>query len=127
MTKPGTRCDRPVGLVDIYPTLLELAGLPAKADNEGQSLVPLLRDPEAKWERPALMTEGRGNHAVRSERWRYIRYSDGVEELYDHNNEPWEWQNLAGDPHYAAVMAEHKKWLPKQEAETRVSPGSKKK
>ena len=116
-----------MGLVDIYPTLLELAGLPAKADNEGQSLAPLLRDPAAKWERPALMTEGRGNHAIRSERWRYIRYSDGVEELYDHNNEPWEWQNLAGDPHYAAVMAEHKKWLPKQEAETRVSPGSKKK
>lgn len=105
---------------------MELAGLPAKADNDGQSLVPLLRNPAAKWERPALMTEGRGNHAIRSERWRYIRYSDGVEELYDHAIDPWEWKNLAADPHYAAVIAEHKKWLPKQEAAGGVRPAAKK-
>ena len=62
ITKPGTRIDTPVGLVDIYPTLLDLAGLPAKPDLDGQSLVPLLKDPQAKWDRPALMTQGRGNH-----------------------------------------------------------------
>ncbi|MEM7602135.1 MAG: sulfatase-like hydrolase/transferase, partial [Verrucomicrobiota bacterium] len=66
VTTPGTRCDRPVSLVDIYPTLLELAGLPARGKNDGLSLVPLLRNPNQEWERPALMTEGPGNHAVRS-------------------------------------------------------------
>jgi len=110
VTKPGSRCDRPVGLIDIYPTLLELAGLPPKKDVEGTSLVPLLTNPTQKWH-PALMTMGKGNHAVRSNRWRYIRYSDGSEELYDHSKDPWEWTNLAGRPEYAQVIAEHKKWL----------------
>ncbi len=116
VTIPGTRIDQPVGLIDIYPTLLELAGLPPKADNDGLSLVPLLKHPGGKWVRPALMNEGPGNHAVRSERWRYIRYSNGDEELYDHLNDPWEHTNLASDPQYAGVIAEHRKWLPKNEA-----------
>lgn len=116
VTKPGTRCDRPVSLVDIYPTLAELAGLPNKADLDGQSLVPLLRDPNHKWERPALMTEGPGNHAVRSDRWRYIHYSDGSEELYDHENDSWEHQNLASETKYTDVLAQHRKWLPENEA-----------
>jgi arylsulfatase A-like enzyme len=61
------------------------------------------------------MTMGRGNHAVRSDRWRYIRYSDGSEELYDHSRDPWEWTNLAAQPEYAEVIDEHKKWLPTNE------------
>ncbi len=121
VAKPGTRCDRPVGLVDIYPTLIELAGLPAKGDLDGKSLVPLLKNPQAKWDRPALMTQLRGNHAVRSERWRYIRYRDGTEELYDHTKDPWEWNNLASDPALADVIAEHRKWLPKKEAGSKPS------
>jgi hypothetical protein len=122
---PGSRCDRPVGLVDTYPTLLELAGLPLKPDNDGLSLVPLLKDPDRRWKRPALMTEGRGNHAVRTDRWRYIRYRDGAEELYDHDNDPWEWTNLAGDPRYAKVIANHRRWLPKREAALRAAGKSK--
>ena len=116
ITIPGTRIEQPVGLIDIYPTLLELAGLPPKGDNDGLSLVPLLKNPDGKWVRPALMNEGPGNHAVRSERWRYIRYNTGDEELYDHRNDPWEHTNLASDPRYAGVIAEHRKWLPKNEA-----------
>lgn len=116
VTTPGTRIDQPVGLIDIYPTLLELAGLPPKSDNDGLSLVPLLKNPTGKWVRPALMNEGPGNHAVRSERWRYISYNNGDEELYDHLNDPWEHKNLAGDSSYAGVIAEHRKWLPKNEA-----------
>ncbi len=112
ITKPGSRCDQAVSLVDIYPTLIELAGLPPKDDLDGLSLVPLLRNPDLEWERPAIMTMGRGNHAVRTERWRYIHYSDNTEELYDHQNDPWEWTNLAGSPDYSEVIAEHKKWLP---------------
>ena len=77
--------------------------------------MPLLENVNASWEQPALMTMGRGNHAVRSKRWRYIRYSDGSEELYDHQNDPWEWNNLAADSKYESVIAEHKKWLPAHE------------
>ena len=89
-----------------------MTGLPPKPDNDGESLVPLLKNPNAKREQPAVMTWQRGNHAVRTERWRYIRYYDGSEELYDHTTDPWEWKNLAGDPEYADVIAEHKRWLP---------------
>jgi hypothetical protein len=69
-------------------TLLELCGLPPDPSCDGKSIVPLLRNPMARWESPALMTYGRGNHAVRSSRWRYIRYADGSEELYDHRSDP---------------------------------------
>ena len=132
ITQPGTRIDTPVSLVDIYPTLLDLAGLPAMPDLDGQSLVPLLKDPQAKWERPALMTQGRGNHAVRSRDWRYIRYKDGTEELYDcKTDDPWNHTNLlAGEDkdNYTAVISEHKKWLPTTEAPERTpSHKSKKK
>jgi arylsulfatase A-like enzyme len=117
ITQAGSRCDRPVDMSSLYPTLLELADLPADTKCDGKSIVPLLRDPEADWSRPALMTYGRGNHAVRSERWRYIRYADGSEELYDHAKDPHEWKNLATDPALASVIKEHRQWLPKTEAE----------
>ena len=77
----------------------------------------LLRAPKAAWERPALMTYGRGNHAVRSDRCRYIRYSDGTEELYDHMKDPHEWTNIAADPRYKKVIISHKIWLPKKETD----------
>ena len=108
-------CARPVGLIDIYPTLLDLTGQPTNPKHEGQSLSPLLRNPTREWKRPAITTFGRGNHAVRSTRWRYIRYLDGSEELYDHNNDPHEWTNLAGDPQMKKVIDEHRRWLPKSE------------
>lgn len=95
---------RPVGLVDVYPTLLDLAGLQADPALDGHSLTPLLEDPEAAWPHVAVTTFGPGNHALRSTRWRYIRYADGSEELYDHDRDPHEWRNLAGlDPRPAAV------------------------
>jgi arylsulfatase A-like enzyme len=118
VAKAGGRCSQPVSLVDLYPTLLELASLPVPAGLDGQSLVPLLKNPDLTWDRPALMTSRRGNHAVRSRRWRYIHYNDGTEELYDHEKDPWEWTNLAKVPQYSEVMAAHKAWLPKQEAVT---------
>lgn len=120
VTTPGTVIERPVSLVDIYPTLIELAGLPEKEGLDGVSLIPLLKNPDAEWARPAVMTQGEGNHAVRSDRWRYIRYNDGTEELYDHENDPWEWTNLAGKPEHAAVIAEHREWLP--QAKPRPKP-----
>ncbi len=62
---------------------------------DGQSIVPLLQQPDLPWSRPVISTFGFQNHSIRSERWRYIRYHDGTEELYDHDNDPNEWTNLA--------------------------------
>jgi arylsulfatase A-like enzyme len=116
MAGPGTRQtgtarQQPVNLLDIYPTLVELCGLPQKQDLEGTSLVPLLRDARAK-RNPTLSTFGPGNHAVISERWRYIRYHDGSEELYDRVNDPQEFTNLAGEPKHAAVKRELARYMP---------------
>lgn len=108
-------CDRPVGLIDIYPTLLDLTSQTKNANHEGQSLVPLLEKPGMEWERPAITTFGLGNHAIRSTRWRYIRYVDGSEELYDHGADPHEWTNLAADPQMKEVLDQHRRWLPKTE------------
>jgi choline-sulfatase len=112
----GARCDRPVELLDLYPTLLELSGLPTQAGLEGHSLAPLLKDARAKRAWPAITTHNQGNHTVRSEHWRYIRYADGSEELYDHRRDPNEWMNLAGNPRNAKVLAEQRRWLPKVNA-----------
>lgn len=95
---------RPVGLIDIYPTLLELCELPANDDLQGRSLVPLLNNPDLPWDHPALTTHHPGNHAVRSEHWRYIRYANGDEELYDHRDDPHEFRNLSQDPQYTSVI-----------------------
>jgi arylsulfatase A-like enzyme len=125
VTRPGTRTARPVGVVDLFPTLNELCGLPPVAGLDGQSLVPLLRDPQCAWDRPALTTHGLGNHTLRSERWRYIRYADGGEELYDHASDPHEWTNLAGKPEFAAVQSAHAKWLPKTDTPPPAKKGKK--
>ena len=114
--KPG-RCRTPVSFLDIYPTLVELSGLAPKADLDGTSLVPLMKDTDAKWERPALTTHKKDNHSLRSKRWRYTIYSDGGEELYDHDNDKMEWHNLADNPEYANVKARLKKWGPTTNAD----------
>lgn len=108
-------CTHPVSLLDLYPTLVELAGLPAKADLDGVSLMPLLKNPTAAWDRPALTSAGFKNHALRTDRWRYIRYADGAEELYDHSNDPQERTNLADRPEAAKIKTELQRWLPKHD------------
>ncbi len=112
----GSVCTRPAELLDLYPTLVELCGLPARDGLEGHSLVPQLKAPESPRPWPAVTTHNRGNHAIRSERWRYIRYADGSEELYDHRADPNEWTNLAHDPSLAGVRRDHARWLPAREA-----------
>jgi arylsulfatase A-like enzyme len=117
VTRQDTRTSPPVSFVDLFPTLNELCGLPQPDELEGTSLVPLLKNPSQTWERPALVTYYlQGNHAVCNERWRYIRYADGGEELYDHANDPNEWTNLAGKPEFAAVKAKLADWLTKTDA-----------
>ncbi len=95
VTEAGSRTDAAVNLLDIYPTLTDLCGLPSNSENEGTSLKPLLEDSNVEWQHPTLTTHGLKNHALRDRRWRYIRYSDGSEELYDHKNDPLEHTNLA--------------------------------
>jgi len=112
----GARCGQPVELLDLYPTLVELCGLPPRDGLEGHSLVPQLRDASAPRPWPAITTHNQDNHGVRSEHWRYIRYADGSEELYDHRTDPNEWSNLAKDPKYAEVVREHARWLPQVNA-----------
>ncbi len=75
-----------------------------------------MADPDAKWERPAITTHGRLNHTVRSERYRYIRYADGSEELYDHQSDPMEYTNLVDRQAVDAIKEEMSKWLPKENA-----------
>lgn len=104
-------CSRPVSLVDVYPTLVELCDLDRPPVLHGASLVPLLRDPRAAWQRPAICTLTR-HHAARSKDWRYIRYESGHEELYDHVRDPYEWHNVAAEPLYAEVKADLGSWLP---------------
>ena len=97
VTKPGTTTHAPVDYMNLYPTVCQLAGIPIPEHVEGDSLVPLLKDPNAKWEQIAVCTHGRGNHAAVDKNWRYIRYADGSEELYNHSDDPNEWTNLAGE------------------------------
>ncbi len=112
----GDRSSQAVSLLDIYPTLVELCGLPEAKKLEGESLVSLIDNPETTRERPVLSTWYYKNHAVRSTNWRYIQYRDGSEELYNHQTDPGEHINLASDPKYADIIADHKKWLPKNDA-----------
>lgn len=113
----GQLCHRPVSLIDIYPTLVDLCGLPERTGLDGQSLKPLLGNPKQKWNRPVVMTHGYKNHAIQTERWRYIQYKDGTNELYDHNSDPNEWNNLAENPEHKKVIQELQKALPKINAE----------
>ncbi|HJZ93441.1 MAG TPA: sulfatase, partial [Gemmataceae bacterium] len=116
------RCRRPAELLDLYPTLAELAGLPGKEGLEGHSLVPQLKDANAERKWPAITTHNQNNHAVRTERWRYIRYADGSEELYDEERDPNEWTNLAKDSKQGETIKELARWLPKVNA--KAVPGS---
>jgi arylsulfatase A-like enzyme len=101
--EPG-KTGRAVELLSVYPTLVELCGLPKNRQLEGVSLAPLIKDAKAPWRHAAISTLGQGNHAVRDERWRYIRYADGSEELYDHTGDPNEWENVL----FGEVEEKHK-------------------
>lgn len=112
---------RIVELTDVYPTLSELAGLAPPAGLQGRSLVPLLKDPRAKWDRPAFTQVTRGNvktgqfmgYTVRTEKWRYTEWDEGKRgtQLYDETKDPQELNNLASDPKYAKVVAEMRELL----------------
>lgn len=111
----GLVCERPVSLIDLYPTLAELCGFQAPGNLEGHSLVKLLRDPSAEWEYPAITNRRKDQTSVRTQHWSYIRYQDGSEELYDIQADPYEWINLAGRGEYDAIKAELLAYVPKNQ------------
>jgi arylsulfatase A-like enzyme len=105
-----------VSLIDLYPTLINICGLPEQPNTtthqyelDGRSLLNLLKDPEcAQWDgSDVVFSSVRGNtdihHSVRSLTHRYTLCQNGEEELYDHQNDPYEWHNLAADPRYSEV------------------------
>jgi len=113
----GKVCSKPAQLLDIYPTLLELTGLEADPKHEGNSLVPLLKDPQAAWPHYARTSFGPGNYSIVSEDFRYICYNDGSEEFYDRRKDTHEWNNVITNPEYAAVIKKHRAQIPEQRHE----------
>ena len=122
LTTPNSVCTTPVDFMNIYPTLADLCGLPLGKDLDGVSMRPLLENVKAKWERPAMTTHGRGNNAVRTPKWRYIRYADGSEELYDHGEDPMEWKNVASEPQYSSLKKRLASFMPTEEENAREAP-----
>lgn len=109
----GKKIDAPVEMLSIYPTLLELSGLPAYKRNEGNSLVDMMQQNKGLAEAKAITTFGMNNHAIKMDSCRYIQYEDGKEEFYDHRLDPNEWNNEAGNLKYKAQIEKMKAFLPK--------------
>ena len=128
LTKPA-QCRKPVSLIDLYPTLIDLCGLPTNTTKsqkgrplDGFSLKPLLKNPKGSWEGPdAVLTAmykwaqyydpAKQNYALRDEEWRYIRYENGKEELYHAAKDPHEWTNLALNPAHRETLVSYRKQL----------------
>ncbi|MBN2449463.1 MAG: sulfatase [Lentisphaeria bacterium] len=107
VTTPGSVCPSPVESIDIFPTLMQLCGVPLPDDIEAASMVPLLRNPAAPWKKGALMT-GAGGRSIVTGRWRYNEYPEkGREaaELFDRQTDPGEFVNLADGPEHADTVA----------------------
>ncbi|MEM1442517.1 MAG: sulfatase-like hydrolase/transferase [Verrucomicrobiota bacterium] len=127
-TPAGSRCDAPVDLLSLFPTLTGLADIPSHPDNDGASLVPLLADPEADWNHVAVTHLGTpGSFGISARDWRYIRYATGGEELYHIKKDPYEWENLAGMEAHKAKLDELRShspssFAPKKEISLQAMP-----
>ncbi len=109
-------CDRPVNLIDLYPTLIDLCSLTAKPEIDGRSLAPLLEKPDLQWDHASLTIFGEGNASVTDGRWRLVRHNDKTEELYNLAADPMEWKNLSNEPTPEAGAARERllAFLPKE-------------
>jgi arylsulfatase A-like enzyme len=116
--KQKSVCNRVVNLIDLFPTLIDLCRLPKRDILDGRSLAPLLKNPNKEWPYPSITTLAAGSFTVNDENWRYTKYNDGTEELYDLKNDPMEWTNLIrlNDKKALVAKARLEKWLPKTSA-----------
>lgn len=113
-TVAGSKCEHPVNLLSLYPTLLQLAGLPHQTHHDGPSLVPLLENSDAAWPHISITHLNRPqNYSISDRDWRYIHYDDGGEELYDIESDPYEWRNLASVAAHAQRLVEFRSRAPK--------------
>ena len=115
ITTPDFKSEGVVNLLDMYPTLIELCGLPTNKENEGRSFAPLLKNPKMKWNMPTLTTYQFKNHSLTDGRYRYTWYvgkANGSEELYDHSDDPLEHNNLASNSKYREIISGFQKYLP---------------
>jgi len=114
----GSNYSEPVSLINVYKTIADYTKINTPEYVDGESLVPIVKDQSVKLEDPTIITWGRGNYSVRTKDYRYIRYFDGGEELYNHLEDPNEWKNLANDEAYTSLKNELKSHLPKEEQAT---------
>lgn len=112
--KSGSVSHRPVNLIDLYPTINDIAGVPMKPGLEGKSLLPLVGNPKAPWEDYTITTFASGNHAITTNRWRYIQYFDGSAELYDRQDDPNEWKNLIHEKGHRSIIEKLKEHVPEE-------------
>ena len=110
------RCDAPVTLVDLYPTLLELCGMPTNEINDGRSMVPLLHKPTAKWRGAAVSNYGKDQTSVYYGDYHYIEYSNGESELYNRKQDPNEWTNITAEKGMQRVKSKLQKFVPRETA-----------
>ncbi|MFT7633307.1 MAG: arylsulfatase A-like enzyme [Mariniblastus sp.] len=116
----GKKSAAAVGLIDLYPTIAQICGLPANQLNDGRSLVPLLSDANHAWPHSTITSYGRNNIAIQLDHLRFYQYEDDSMELYDHHADPNEWKNLANDPTHADTIKRMKQQIPKK-----LAPASK--
>ena len=101
-----------VSLVDIYPTLVDLCGLPERKDLDGTSLLPFLKEPSKQVDRPVITTYDYGSYSVRYRNWHLIKYIDESKELYDLENDPHEWENLSSNKAFQEKLIELEQFIP---------------
>ena len=112
-TAAGSKCDQPVSLASLYTTLTELAGLPDKPGQTEPSLVPLLKDSKSEWPHMAIThLDKPQTYGVSGQRYRYIHYANGEEELYDIESDPFEWTNLVSKPEHAKTIERLRRGAP---------------
>ena len=115
ITPKNKQCDGIVNLIDMYPTLLDLCGLPQNLDNDGKSFAELIYNPDMEWSTPTLTDYNYGGHRIYDGRYSYIVFIEqGIEELYDHQADPMEWRNLAQDQAYSNIKDRLKVLVPTQ-------------
>lgn len=111
-SKPGI-CKQPVSLTSLFPTLLDLVSLPPEPHHDHPSLKPLIENPQAAWPHVAITHLDRpDNYSISDIRWRYIHYQDGGEELYDINNDRYEWSNLATSTDHQDILRKYRNLKP---------------